>query len=230
MTDPTTTGKRALFADLVEIMALLRSPRGCPWDREQDHRSLRRCLLEEAYEVLEAVDRDDPEALCQELGDLLLQVVFHAQLAAEAGQFDIGDVIQGLHDKLVERHPHVFGDKTIETAEGVIEEWESLKRQQRQQSPAEQMADVPRALPALARAQMVLRRAARAGAGQTTEQARARLEQAAKALQVGHQPQESLGELLLAAVDLARLSGVEAEQALRERVDRLAEEFGGKTR
>ncbi len=117
----------ATFAGLVEIMARLRSPEGCPWDREQTHLSLRPCLKEETEEVLEALDQGDPEALCEELGDLLLQVLFHAQLAAEAGDFDIGDILQGLQDKLVERHPHVFGGEKLNTAAEVLDAWEAIK-------------------------------------------------------------------------------------------------------
>ena len=226
MSEDTEPRKGSGFADLVDVMALLRSPQGCPWDREQDHRSLRRCLLEEAYEVLDAIDRGDAAALCQELGDLLLQVVFHAQLSAEAGEFDISDVIRGLHEKLIVRHPHVFGDKTIETAEAVVDEWESLKREQRQQTHVDQMADVPKAMPALARAQMVLRRAARAGVARTAEEARATVEESAKSVLAGSEPERNLAELLLAAVDLARTAGVDAEQVLRERVTRYVEEFG----
>ena len=214
------------FADLVAVMAMLRSPQGCPWDREQDHRSLRRCLLEEAYEVLEAIDRGDPAALCQELGDLLLQVIFHAQLSAEAGEFAIDDVIRGLHEKLVVRHPHVFGGKTIETADAVVDEWESLKREQRQQTHADQMADVPQAMPALARAQMVLRRAARTGVARSAEEAEKAVGESAKLAAAGDGAERNVAELLLAAADLARIRGVDAEQALRERVTRFVEEFG----
>jgi len=217
----------AQFDDLVELMALLRSPEGCPWDRAQDHRTLRRCLLEEAYEVLEAIDHDDPQALCQELGDLLLQVIFHAQLAAEAGRFDIAAVVAGLHDKLVVRHGHVFGDKQADTPEAVVAEWESLKQEQRGQTAAQQMAAVPRAMPALARAQIVLRQAARSRSARTAEQARAALTEASAGLAAGGRGAEAkLGDLLLAAVDLARSAGLDAEQALRERVDRLVAESG----
>lgn len=227
MTENANSAAWASFSELVGIMARLRGPEGCPWDREQSHRSLRRCLLEETHETLQAIDRDDPGALCQELGDLLLQVVFHSQLAAEAGRFDIGDVIEGLRDKLVARHPHVFGDKEIETAEGVVEEWESLKREQRRQTPADQMAEAPASLPALARAQMVLRRAARAGVERSAAQARAALVEAAEGVRDGGpQSEAKLGELLLAAADLARTARLEAEQVLRERVDRFVEEFG----
>ena len=228
MADEREVAARAGWPELVALMARLRGPEGCPWDREQDHRSLRPCLLEETYEVLEAVDAGDPEALRQELGDLLLQVIFHAQLAAEAGHFDLADVVQGLHDKLVERHPHVFGDKLIATADGVVEEWESLKREQRGQTPAAQMADVPRGLPALARAQMVLRRAARVAPPSTPEQARAEGARWLREVKTGDATsEEALGRLLLAVADLARALNLDAEQALREQVDRLLGEMRG---
>jgi len=151
----------ARFAELVAVMARLRSPSGCPWDREQDHRSLRPCLLEETYEVLEAIDGGEPDALREELGDLLLQVIFHARLAEEAGEFDIGDVVRGLRDKLVARHPHVFGESSAETAEEVLHQWDMLKREERSEESGKAIVEAPRALPALSRAQVVLRRAGR---------------------------------------------------------------------
>jgi len=117
--------------DMVALFAKLRSPEGCPWDREQDHHSLRVCLEEETQEVLEAIAKDDKESLCEELGDVLLQVLFHAQLATEAGDFDIYDIMRGLRDKLVERHPHVFGNKKLGTAAEVLVAWEALKRDKR---------------------------------------------------------------------------------------------------
>ena len=219
----------ALFSELVELMARLRSPSGCPWDREQDHRSLRPCLLEETYEVLEAIDRDDPDALRQELGDLLLQVIFHAQLAEEAGRFDIGDVVQGLREKLVARHPHVFGDSSADTPGEVLHQWDSLKRQERGEDSADPITQVPPALPALSRAQVVQRRAGRAGVSRDGAQAKsaaeaalARLAQDSGDRQVA---QAAVGELLLAAVDLARAADVDAEQALRERVEALIGEI-----
>jgi len=215
----------ALFSELVALMARLRGPSGCPWDREQDHRSLRPCLLEETYEVLEAIDRDDPDALRQELGDLLLQVIFHAQLAEEAGRFDIGEVVQGLRDKLVARHPHVFGDSSAETPEDVLHQWDNLKRQERSDDSAEAIIEAPRAMPALSRAQVVLRRAGRAGMERGKAQAKGAAE--AALAQLGEEPgdrkvvQAAVAELLLAAVDLARAADVDAEQALRERVEEL---------
>jgi tetrapyrrole methylase family protein/MazG family protein len=230
----STPSDNALFSELVAIMARLRSPSGCSWDREQDHRSLRSSLLEETYEVLEAVDRADYRALCQELGDLLLQVVFHAQLAAEAGHFDIADVVGAIRDKLIARHPHVFGQTSAETPEEVLHQWDRLKRDERGEAGADIVSGVPAALPALARAQLVQRRAARAGVGRPIEEVRA---SAAEALARLEQPpgdplaaKTAAAELLLAAVELAAVAGVEAEQALRERVDQLVSEVRGRAR
>jgi tetrapyrrole methylase family protein/MazG family protein len=218
------------FAELVGIMARLRGPQGCPWDREQDHRSLRRCLLEEAYEVLEAIDAEDAEALRQELGDVLLQVVFHAQLAAEAGEFGIEDVVTGLRDKLVARHPHVFGGAAAETAEEVLHQWDSLKREEQGVEGKTPLTDVPKALPALARAQVVRRRASRAGLGRSAGEARAAAEDAIRCLEQegvdGAATERAVSELLLAVVDLACAKGVDAEQALRERIDTLLADPG----
>lgn len=219
----------ARFSDLVSLMARLRSPQGCPWDREQDHRSLRRCLLEETYEVLEAIDRDDAEALRQELGDLLLQVLFHAQLAAEAGRFTIEDVLKALNDKLVHRHPHVFGDKSLETAEEVLHQWQRLKHEEQGETGNDAVGEAPRALPALSRAQALQRRAARAGIARSEADARGTLEVALGRLGQGSHDaraaEEAVGDLLFAAVDLARAAGVDAEQALRERADHFISEF-----
>jgi tetrapyrrole methylase family protein/MazG family protein len=235
MSDRTPSTNDALFSDLVALMARLRSPEGCPWDREQDHRSLRHCLLEETYEVLEAIDRGDSEALRQELGDLLLQVLFHAQLGAEEGRFTMEDVLQGLHDKLVSRHPHVFGDKSLgdkslETAEEVLSQWQALKHRERGEMGNDPIGDVPRSLPALSRAQVVQRRAARAGLGRSGEEvsasARAALAVLTREKLDPEQAQLALGEVLLAVVDLARSAGLDAEQVLRERVERRLQELG----
>lgn len=236
MSKDSSSADNSPFADLVEIMARLRSPSGCPWDRKQDHRSLRPCLLEETYEVLEAIDRDDPQALRQELGDLLLQVVFHAQLAAEAGRFDIDEVVKGLRDKLVARHPHVFGEAAADTPEQVLHQWDSLKRQERgeDEDSTSPFTEVPKALPALSRAQVVQRRAERAGLGRAAEEV---MVSACAALGVltreGVDPEQAriaVGELLLATVDLARALGLDAEQVLRERVDQRIAEVRGKKR
>jgi len=171
------------FADLVAIMARLRGPDGCPWDRQQTPRSLRPYLLEEAYETLEAIDAGSPARLREELGDLLLQVVFHAQMAADAGQFTIDDVVAGLAEKLIRRHPHVFGDATVSGADAVLTRWEEIKQEERAQAGGghepggagggrEQggagavgsvLDGLPRTLPALALAQQMQARAAQAG-------------------------------------------------------------------
>ena len=211
-------------------MARLRGPEGCPWDREQDHRSLRQCLLEEAYEVLEAIDAEDAEALRQELGDVLLQVVFHAQLASEAGQFDIEHVVTGLRDKLIARHPHVFGGAAAETAEEVLHQWDSLKREEQGVEGEVPLTDVPKALPALARAQVVRRRASRAGRGRSAGKARAAAQDAIACLEQDEMDasgaEKAISELLLAVVDLACAKGVDAEQALRERIGTLLADSG----
>jgi len=220
----------ALFSDLVAIMQRLRSASGCPWDREQSHRSLRPCLLEETYEVLDAIDRNDLDALRQELGDVLLQVVFHAQLAAESHQFDIGDVIRTLRDKLVRRHPHVFGESSAETPEEVLHQWDALKRRERGEKADSTgtIEDVPQAMPALCRAAIIYRRAARAGFKGTREATCAMASGALKALLEGKyesgSAEEIVGDLLFAVVELAHAAQVDAEQALRERVNRLIEE------
>ncbi len=159
------------FEALVSLQARLRAPGGCPWDRRQTHETLRTYLLEETYEVLEAIDKADPRELSEELGDLLLQVIFHAELAGEAGRFDISSVIQNLHDKLVRRHPHVFGDVKADTPEQVVQNWELLKAEEKlgsSKAAKDQIAPsaldgIPRTLPALLEAQQLTRRAARVG-------------------------------------------------------------------
>jgi MazG family protein len=228
MDSSTPPTDNALFSDLLAVMARLRSASGCPWDREQTHRSLRPCLLEETYEVLEAIDRGDPQALRQELGDLLLQVVFHAQLAAEAGHFDASDVVRSLRDKLIARHPHVFADTSADTPEEVIHQWDRLKSEERGDAGRPAVPEPPHSLPALSRAQVAHRRAARAGLADYADDPRAALEAALASL-AQHAPrspeaERALGDLLLAAVALAHASGVDAEQALRERVGTLISE------
>ena len=139
--------------DLIELVKILRSPEGCPWDREQTHRSIRRDLLEEAYEVADAIDRGSPESLCEELGDLLLQVVFHAQIASESGEFDFSDAVDGVCKKMILRHPHVFGDVSADSTEEVLKNWDAIKRKEKNlKSPAEELDSVAHTLPALMRA------------------------------------------------------------------------------
>jgi MazG family protein len=231
MPDPAVTDA---LGRLVDLMARLRAPGGCPWDREQTHASLRPYLLEEAYEVLDALDRGDPAAIRDELGDLLLQVVFHAELAREAGRFTIGDVAGAIADKLVRRHPHVFGDVTVGGADDVMRNWRDIKAAERSATGGGGvLADVPRALPALAHAQKVGDRLAHVGfdwpdvAGVLAALDAERVE-LAEALDAGDREaaRRELGDVLLTLTSLARHLEVPAELALREATDRLASRVG----
>ena len=150
------------FSTLVDIIARLRAPDGCPWDREQTHLSLRENLLEECYEVLEALDVGDAEGLSDELGDLLLQVVLHARIAAEAGEFELGDVLRKINTKLIHRHPHIFGSRKVKDAAEVTHNWEVLKQEERE-AGVSMLAGIPRQMPALAFSQRVQGRVARVG-------------------------------------------------------------------
>ncbi|MDD4493962.1 MAG: MazG family protein, partial [Eubacteriales bacterium] len=144
--------KKCTFDDLLEVMRVLRSEKGCPWDRVQTHETLKKYLIEETYEVLDAIDLNDKDKLCEELGDVLLQVVFHAKVASDAGKFDISDVIDGICRKMVSRHTHVFGDAKADTPDEVLVNWEKIKKKEKGQSSNTQvMKDVPKSLPALMR-------------------------------------------------------------------------------
>jgi MazG family protein len=216
------------FGHLVDVMARLRGPNGCPWDREQTPASLRPYILEEAYELLEALDVGDPDAVRDELGDLLLQVVFQAQLAAEAGQFTIADVARAIAAKLVRRHPHVFGDVSVRDAAEVVRNWTRIKAEERRAAGREGLfAGVPRTLPALARAQQVSEKARHAGfdwpgVGAVLDELREEIRELEEA--IAHRDREAvereLGDLLFAATSVARHLAVAAELALGSAVDR----------
>jgi MazG family protein len=217
------------FAELVAIMARLRGPNGCPWDREQTPASLRPYLLEETYEVLEAIDRGEPAALRDELGDLLLQVVFQSQLAAEAGQFTAADVARAIAAKLVRRHPHVFGELRVRDADEVVRNWRRIKAEERRdKGEADDLfAGVPAALPALMRADQLGEKAGHAGLDWPDAPAvlaKVREEQheleEAIAAERRAEIEHELGDLLLAVASLARHLGVSAELALRAANDR----------
>lgn len=152
------------FDDLVEIMAILRSKDGCPWDIEQDHNTIRNSLIEETYEAVEAIDNKDKEALKEELGDVLLQVVFHAQIAKEAAEFDMDEVCDGICKKLIHRHPHVFGSVVVSNSDEVLTNWAEIKKEEKHQtSVTDELNGVARSLPSLMRAQKILKRAKKAG-------------------------------------------------------------------
>jgi ATP diphosphatase len=221
-------------ARLLEIMARLRDPqRGCPWDLEQDFASIAPYTIEEAYEVDDAIRRGSLADLREELGDLLLQVVFHAQMAAESGAFDFASVVEALCQKLVARHPHVFGDAAVESADAQTEVWERLKSVERARKGSVSAADgLPMGLPALLRARKLLSRAERAGlAAEDGGDPAARIASAVAALRApspASEPdagQRALGELLFAAVSLARSLGLDPEAALRERTARFESEL-----
>ncbi|RKO68222.1 nucleoside triphosphate pyrophosphohydrolase [Desulfofundulus salinus] len=218
---------------LVEVMATLRGGQGCPWDREQTHRSLRPFLLEEAYEVLEAIDQEDMYKLCEELGDLLLQIVFHSQLAREKDFFDINDVVRGITAKMLRRHPHVFGDVSVRNSAEVLANWDQIKAQEEgKERPASLLKEVPRSLPALLQASSVQARAARAGFDWpdyrgALDKVFEELQEVRQALSEGRRAEleRELGDLLFAVVNLSRLLGVEAEVALYGAINRFRRRF-----
>ncbi len=219
---------------LLSIMERLRGPDGCPWDREQTLKSLRPYVLEETYEVLEAIDAGDPREHCEELGDLLLQIVFQAQLSREAGTFDFADVAEAISRKLVSRHPHVFGDAEVKDAEGVLRQWVALKREEKRAKGGGEsvLEGVPREMPALARADRLTEKASRigfdwpdaAGARAKVAEELAELDEAADggdARRVEHE----VGDLLFAVANLSRKLGIHPEEALRGAVSRFVSRF-----
>ena len=217
--------------DLVRIMELLRAPGGCPWDREQTHQSIRRNMLEEAYEVAEAIDQEDPEHLKEELGDVLLQVVFHARMAQEEGLFTLEDVVDGVCKKLVFRHPHVFGTVEAGDAGGALTTWEAQKREEKGQKTAGDTLDaVARSLPALMRAEKIQAKAAKAGFDwDSVEPVLDKLrEEAGELTRAAHgdgDPQAELGDLLFAAVKAGRFLGLDSELALHAACEKFIRRF-----
>ncbi len=225
--------ERYTFKDLLEIMARLRAPGGCPWDREQNHNSLKRYLIEEAYEVLEAIDEQKPEKLCDELGDLLLQVVFHAQIAKESKQFDIDDVIHGVSSKMISRHRHVFGEEEAETSDDVLDIWEKQKKKEKGfETQTQVLKDVPPNLPALMRSFKVQQKAAQVGfdwdniedAFMKIKEEANELKEAYKSGNTAHM-EEELGDLLFAVVNVSRFMKVQPELALTATVNKFIRRF-----
>ena len=218
------------YPSLVELMGRLLAPDGCPWDREQDYRSLRQYVLEEACEVIDAIDRGKPEELMDELGDLSLQVVFLGELARRDGAFGPDDVVRAICSKLVRRHPHVFGDVTVSGAEEVLKNWDAIKRSEKQHRPL--LDGVPRALPALLRATRLSEKVGRVGfdwpdAQGSRDKVSEELAELDEAVQGGDRTRvrAELGDLLFALVNFARHQGVDAEEALRETTDRFRARF-----
>ena len=228
------------FEDLVALQQRLLAPGGCPWDREQTHETLRTYLIEETYEVLDALDSKDPKKLAEELGDLLLQVLFHAELGRLAGTFDLGDVIESIYLKMVRRHPHVFGDTEARDAAAVLKNWEQIKAEERRAAgkdgdatggPASLLDGVPSAMPALMRAHQLTRRAARVGFDWDKPEAvldkvseEVRELRAASPADRDHLEEES-GDLLFAAMNVARFLKLDPELALRRANDKFEARF-----
>lgn len=211
------------ITQLLTIMARLRDPKnGCPWDIEQNFATIAPYTIEEAYEVAEAIHANNPEEIKQELGDLLLQVVFHAQMAKEIGWFDFNAVAQAIGDKMIRRHPHVFGDATIETAEAQTENWEVIKAEERKKkATGSVLDDVPYALPALMRAEKLQKRAARIGfdwpeVGPVFDKCEEELEEIRAAAGNPEQIEEEIGDLLFTCANLARHYKIDPEEALRK--------------
>jgi tetrapyrrole methylase family protein/MazG family protein len=223
---------QADFERLMTIMRKLRGPGGCPWDAEQTHESLTRYLLEETYEVIEAIDAKSPEHLKEELGDLLLQPVFHAVIAEEAGQFDISDVISTLCEKLVRRHPHVYGDLDIADSNAQIENWERIKKVEKGIERNSALSGVPPHLPALLKAHKITEKASRVGfdwnhSDQVFAKVMEELHEFEEAWAGGDpkRMEDELGDLLFAIVNLGRFLSLNPEEALQKTISRFQKRF-----
>jgi len=224
----------ASFESFQEIIARLRASDGCPWDREQTHLSLRPFLLEETYEALDALDREDMADLREELGDLLLQILLHAQIATEEGDFNIHDVLEAVGTKLIRRHPHVFSEIEVDGVSGVIHNWEVIKAEERLENGSETKSGlldgVPQALPSLSQAQAVIERVGKVAFDLLVEKGASEVIQ--KILQRFEEDQDTnrgvvLGDLLLAVAALAYRNGIDAESALRENLAKFRSRFSG---
>lgn len=217
------------FDDYLALMRVLRAPDGCPWDREQTHESIRKNLIEETYEVVEAIDTGDRTLLCEELGDVLMQVIFHTQIEEDAGSFTMEDVITGSVQKLIYRHPHVFADTVADTSDKVLENWDALKATEKhRETVTDALRSVPRPLPALMRAEKVGKKAAKVGFDfETPEDAAKKIsEELAEVLSASDETrEEELGDLLFAVVNTARKYGVDPEAALTRATDKFIDRF-----
>ncbi|WP_130870242.1 nucleoside triphosphate pyrophosphohydrolase [Intestinimonas massiliensis (ex Afouda et al. 2020)] len=217
--------------DLEEIVRILRAPGGCPWDAEQTHQSIRRNFLEEAYEAVEAIDEENPEHLKEELGDVLLQVVFHALMEQEAGRFDLDGVADGVCKKLIYRHPHVFGNVSVSGTGEVLSNWEELKRKEKGQATnTDALEAVARSLPALWRAEKVQKKAKKAGfdwpdVSGALDKLSEELEELKTAVAQGTNVAEELGDLLFSAVNVSRFLKVDCEDALNQATDKFIDRF-----
>ncbi|MDY3617897.1 nucleoside triphosphate pyrophosphohydrolase [Agathobaculum sp.] len=219
------------FNDLLRIMEILRAPDGCMWDREQDHHTIRRNFIEETYEVCEAIDEEDAEHLKEELGDVLLQVVFHTEMEREKGVFDIGDVADGICKKLIYRHPHIFANTEVSSSDEILSNWDKLKRREKhQETDTDALQSVARSLPGLIRAEKLQKKAAKVGfdwngvegaLDKVTEE----LDEVRQAMAGQGDVEEELGDLLFSAVNVARFAKVDPERALEKSSDKFIRRF-----
>ena len=221
------------FAGLVALMARLRGPKGCPWDKKQDHRSLKPYLIEETYEVIDAINSGKPSRLREELGDLLLQIVFHARMAQETGDFTIADVIADLIRKMTSRHPHVFGKRTLRNPEKALNQWYRIKhKEQKAQGISLFFGTVPKHLPALQKAQKVQRKASAVGFDWATtagvlKKIDEELRELRGAMRRRHKEHifEEIGDLLFSVANLSRFLQMDSEQALHQTVEKFTRRF-----
>jgi len=217
--------------DLRAIIALLRSKDGCPWDREQTHESIRRNFIEETYEACEAIDANDPDLLCEELGDVLTQVIFHARIEEEAGRFNLDDVADVTCKKLIFRHPHIFGDAQVSDADEVLLNWDELKRREkRHETTVQAMEAVARSLPATWRAEKIQDKAKKVGfdwpdASPAADKLEEELQELKAAMASGAGIREELGDVLFSAINVARLLEIDPEAALHEASDKFTRRF-----
>jgi tetrapyrrole methylase family protein/MazG family protein len=219
--------------DMLNIMVILRSPQGCPWDKEQTHKSIRSCFIEETYEAVEAIDTDNSELLQEELGDVLLQVLFHSQLESEKGSFDFSDVVNGIARKMIIRHPHVFGDTVVDSADEVLVNWDAIKKDTKSQTTQTQvLQSVSTALPALMRSAKVQHKAAKVGfdwpdVSGALDKVAEETDELKQAIASGSAEDraEELGDLLFSVVNVARFLEVEPEHALSCSCDKFISRF-----
>ena len=222
------------FADLIDIVEILRSENGCPWDREQDHKSIRKGLIEETYEVVEAIDNADPVLLREELGDLLLQIVFHAQIEREEGRFEMDDVANDICKKMIHRHPHVFGSVQVENSSEVLRNWEVIKTEEKQRNTlVDKLRAIPPMMPALMRASKVGKKA-RCAEGEDVQSILSRLEdEIARTKQAAAEGKleatDAVGAMLMTLTEASRALDVDAEYALTCQIERLIDQIAKKT-
>lgn len=225
--------KKLTFEEFMDIIRSLRAENGCPWDREQTHESLRACMLEEAYEVVEGIDNRDMENLKEELGDVLLQVAMHSAIAEEAGEFTINEVIQGIGEKMISRHPHVFGSGTAENAEEVLGNWEEIKKAEKGETTvSESILRIPKALPAAVRAEKVQKKAAKVGFDfadyeEACEKLKEELSELEEAVKTGNKCKidEEFGDFMFSMVNLSRFLQINAENSLTNATNKFINRF-----